>query len=298
MASSPFSYLGTQSVPTNDPLTNIAKRFTSPGVYNVPASSDNPYGLSLNPQTAKPTSVVSSSIAANKVNTQIKPVLTDAQATSEKKKAASTAAAESNINASTSAGTDQKFITQTRVDGNGNPYTVSVPNPNYIDPSTQTQPTNTDQQMTDAALHPGQTQYFNNTTGAPEWLPTSPTGAPTGYSTQSPKTRTDVTATVDAPGGITYKQFSDGTYGRFDLTSGGYTQANAADFQQAKSYSTAQKQLEDLQNGILTPMQQTLLNSIKQQWQSLIDKQTTINANATGTQTIAQNLFGMGSSIS
>jgi len=120
----------------------------------------------------------------------------------------------------------------------------------------------------------GQTQYFNKTTGQPEWLTTSTTGAPpAGYSAQDPKTRTDITESVDAPGGINYKKFSDGSYGRFDLTTGGYTQANSADFMAAKRVNDANKALEDLKNGILTPTQQSQIDSLKAQFKVLIDQQ-------------------------
>lgn len=151
------------------------------------------------------------------------------------------------------------------------------------------------QPPTDNTDHTGQTQYFNATNGQSQWLPTPSDGStPPGYSTNNPMTRTDVTQSVDGPGGITYKQFSDGTYGRFDLSTGGFTQANSSDFQLASQYNEANTAFENLKNGILTPNQQSLIDGIKSQYEALIKQQMTMNSNITGVQSTFQNLLGMG----
>jgi hypothetical protein len=162
-------------------------------------------------------------------------------------------------------------------------------------PPTTPPPTTPPPTPEDTLAHEGQTQYFNVNNGQSQWLPTPADGStPPGYSTQNPMTRTDVTQSVDGPGGITYKQFSDGTYGRFDLSTGGYTQANSADFQLASQYNEANTAFENLKNGILTPTQQSLIDGVKSQYEALIKSQMTMNANITGVQSTFQNLLGMG----
>ncbi len=111
-------------------------------------------------------------------------------------------------------------------------------------------------------------------------------------------TRTDVTSSIDAPGGLVYKQFSDGTYARVNLTTGEATSASSSDYQLAQQLKTANDSLSNLQNGILSPEQQSQVDNIKSQFTSLIEKQQTDNANRVGATSLAENLYGMGNTIS
>src|ERR1035437_8059561 len=80
---------------------------------------------------------------------------------------------------------------------------------------TKPQPQTLESAQVDAINNPnGEKPFFNNTTGASENKVPNPDGTPpTGYSTQDPKTRTDVTNTATDTNGVQYKQFTDGTYG-------------------------------------------------------------------------------------
>ncbi len=177
---------------------------------------------------------------------------------------------------------------------------TAVPTPTQQAQSTKTQ-TSIPGQPTpeDQLLHEGQTQYYNTVTAQPEWIDNSKAvngQPPQGYSLTNPKERSDVVSTADAQAGdgVVIKQFSDGTYGRFNTSTGDYTPATAGDFAAAQRVGTANTALDNLQKGILTPAQQTQIDSLKAQFQALIDKQTVYNANATGGTTIAQNLYGLG----
>lgn len=168
-------------------------------------------------------------------------------------------------------------------------------------PNTPTTPVSTPGNPTpeDSIIHEGQSQFYNNITGESEWLDSSKLQngqPPSGYSTQNPKTRTDIVGTADAGAGdsVVIKQFSDGTYGRFNTSTGDYTPATSGDFAAAQRVGTANTALDNLQKGILSPAQQTQLDSLKSQFQALIDQQTVDNANATGGQTVAQNMYGLG----
>jgi hypothetical protein len=175
-------------------------------------------------------------------------------------------------------------------------------NPNYVAPvdttkqNTQVNPL--EQAQTNQILHPGQSQYFNNTTGQEEYLTTPTDGnTPVGYSKSDPTTRTDVSNEIQAPGGTTIKQFSDGTYGRFNLTTGGYSQVSQGDYLQAKDWSDAHTAANNAAKGIYSPSQQNQLDNVMTQYDSLIAKQQFNNANDTGATSIRNALTGMAGQV-
>lgn len=149
--------------------------------------------------------------------------------------------------------------------------------------------------QTNQILHPGQTQLYNTRTGEQEWVDNS-NGTPPGYSNTNPKTRTDVTDSVQDADGTTIDKLSDGTYRRVDIN-GNYTIGTSAMFSNAQRVNTLSTALDDLRNGIFTPTQQTQLNGIESDYKKLIDKQSIENDNITGGTAIAQNRNGLSNQI-
>lgn len=252
----------------------------------------------LAPQPAsKPTSVVSSNTAANHATGTVQNTLDTAKTNQTNYNTTQQNSAASLSDATQNAGTDQQWITQTRYDGYGQPYIVRIPNPNYkvTPPGT---PSTTDQATTDAqnaVAHPNQTQLYNLTNGQQEWVDNTTliNGNKTGYSSTNPTTM-GATNVVQGQNGETYKQFADGTYGMFDAAGNYVTAANSAQFQSAQRVQDANTAFDNLNKGILTPNQQNQIDSIKQQYADLINKQTQANANLTGGTTVAQNMYGIG----
>ncbi len=253
--------------------------------YGTPNTTINNNALvpSVGPSSLKPTSVVSSQTATNTANNirtnVVAPYdqrvnaggLTQTQA--DERDAAST--------------TDMKFLT-----GSGKP------NPNYIPPKVEvkTPVTNPlEQAQTDEILHPGQTKLFNTRTGEEEWIDSS-SGTPSGYSKQNPKTRTDVSESVQDADGTTIDKLADGTYRRVDIN-GNYTLGTPAMFNNAKRVNFLSESLDEARKGIYTPSQQAQLDNIQKSYIDLISKQDVINANTTGATSIAMNRFGLGNQI-
>lgn len=127
----------------------------------------------------------------------------------------------------------------------------------------------------------GNQWVYNTVTGERKEVPTGT--IPAGYSSQNPTSRTDVQDSVSDQYGTTIKKFTDGTYGRFDIN-GNYSQGTQAMFDGAKRVNDANTALDNLTKGILTPEQQSQIESIKKNYADLIDKQNVLNANATGGQ--------------
>lgn len=173
-------------------------------------------------------------------------------------------------------------------------HVINIPKPVAPVAPPPEPPKTVEDHLADQTLHPGQVQMFNQRTGAQEWV--AP-GTP-GYGTQNPSTRTDVSNTADVGNGIQYKQFSDGTFGRFD-SAGNFSPATAQAFQDAKNQESINTKIQSILNGtfVLPANQQTQLNGISSKYADLIAKQETENANITGAQTIAQNLYGMGNTM-
>jgi hypothetical protein len=123
---------------------------------------------------------------------------------------------------------------------------------------------------------------------------------PSGYTTTNPTAEptTPVVATAQTNLYL-YKQYSDGTYGRYTLDqNGNYTYAGTAtaqDFQGAQAQQTATTQLDSILAGGTMPLtadQQSQVAGLKAQYAQLIQQQQTANANLTGAMTIFQSLHG------
>ncbi len=134
----------------------------------------------------------------------------------------------------------------------------------------------------------------------------SPIGAPLpeGYSLTNPNapkvapTTPELASATDSVGNV-YKKYSDGTYGKFDPT-GVYTgPAQSQDFTTAQHGQAIFDSLNSALNGTypLSASQQSQVDGLKAQFQQLIKSQETANANYTGGMTVAQNLYGMGNSM-
>lgn len=167
-----------------------------------------------------------------------------------------------------------------------------------LNQSTNTGPTtSTPEEKIANAPDEGMQEAYNLKTGQRE---DQPIGAlQSGYSAHNPTTRTDVSNSVSDNNGVTYKQFSDGTYGRIDQ-SGNYSQATPQSFQAAQAASDVQKKILAIQNGTfqLPPNQQAQLDGLSAKYSGLMLQQATENANVTGATTLAENLYGMGNSLS
>ncbi len=151
----------------------------------------------------------------------------------------------------------------------------------------------------DIIAHDGQTQYFNLATGKQEWIITPPNGGvPNGYSITDPLNGTS-TDSFSSSDGFDYKQLPDGNYVKYNPTTNTYQQINAGTFSAQKQISKDTETLNNLKNnGTLTPSQQSQIDDIKNAYKDLIDKQSITNANTTGGMTVAQNMYGMGNTLS
>lgn len=293
-AASPFTSGGSLSnADSNFKSTAGNPLFKMPSMSEIPKVTE---GIAINGgyntttpvktapvQIPKPTPVVSSNTAATKAKTVIQPVLTaqqQAQADAQAKKA------NTDTLDSQTQSTD-KFLLGSK-----------SPNPNYTQPSTDTSGTTqtptVEDHLANEALHPGQTQLYNQATGAQDWV--SP-GTP-GYGSENPLTKV-AKSSVDIGNGVTYKKYADGTYARFNANTGTYSQATAGDYSNAQQQSIVSDKINSIINGsyVLSPNEQSQINSIKSTYSSLISKQQTENANITGGMTIAQNMYGMGNTL-
>jgi hypothetical protein len=149
-----------------------------------------------------------------------------------------------------------------------------------------------EQAQLDEINHPGQEQQYSTTTGQQEWVEP---GTP-GYTTVNPnQVGKSYVSEADAGTGTTIRQLPDGSYVRWNSTSDSYAgAATAGQFNLAKAAQNAQKQLQDLKNGILNPLQRSQVDGINAQLAKDIAKMELYNANVTGANTIAQNMYGMG----
>lgn len=267
-------------------------------LYSSPSSGSSnmsvPNGTTVNSgpmdvaPTAKSTSVVSSGTAASQATGPIQSTVTNAQNTLNAGGLTQAQADERDAAATT----DMKFLP-----GSGKP------NPNYAPPTTGTGTTtnSSDQATTDATNainHPNQTQLFDSA-GQQQWVDNSKLvngNPPSGYTTTDPQQQAITNSVQDANGG-TVNQYANGTYGYVDMK-GNYQATTATVFQNAQLANTAHQTLVNLQNGILTPAQQAQVDALKVIQQNDMSKLLTQNANATGAQTIAQNMYGMGNSLS
>lgn len=116
-------------------------------------------------------------------------------------------------------------------------------------------------------------------------------GAMQGFSTVNPNG--PAVATVQGTTS-TYKQFSDGSYGRFDVN-GTYTgKASADDFKLAQTASEINNKIAQISLGnfVLSPAEQAQIDSVTAIWHEEIRKQEVANANTTGAMGVFQMLHG------
>jgi hypothetical protein len=221
-----------------------------------------------------PTAVVSSGAASSQVNNKIVPTMnqgqqdiqtgiTNAQAQAQK--------IQDNITAMKAASAAKPPVT---------PPTPEETAMNTPDPGNQW-------------LYDSSGNKVQNTLGSP---------IPPGYSTKNPTvapTTPQTDSTTDSMGN-TYVQYSDGTYGKFDANGNYAGTTNQNLFDTTKAGTGILTSLNQALNGTypLSVDQQAQINGLKAQFQTLIDQQTTANANFTGGVTVAENLYGMGNSVS
>lgn len=102
---------------------------------------------------------------------------------------------------------------------------------------------------------------------------------------------------TSADGNITFKKLSDGTYGKYDTTSGQYVgMSNQTQFDIMKTGQAAKTAYDSaITNGaLLNANQVAQIQGIKDTYARLLDQQAKDNANSTGGATVAQNLYGIG----
>jgi len=121
---------------------------------------------------------------------------------------------------------------------------------------------------------------------------------PDGFSTQNPTVRTDVSNSVtDTTNGVTYKQFTDGTYGRFD-SQGNYSPATPGAFSAAQQGEKINNQINSIINGNfqLPASQQAQITALQANYNDAIQQQQTVNANAQGGASLMANMSGLAGS--
>ncbi len=281
-SSTPATPSSIKPISTSSNLSNLTLPSNISPINTGLLQGNNP----LTVPAPKPTSVVSSQTAVNTANNIKNNIITPAdqrlnagnltQAQADERDAQTTP--------------DMKFLT-----GSGKP------NPNYVAPKSETPipPANPiEQAQTDQILHPGQQNLFNTRTGLKEWVDTTSVagGIPSGYSAQDPKTRTDVSDSIQDADGTTIDKLSDGTYRRVDIN-GNYTLGTQAMFDNAKRVNDLNTALDNARKGIYSPSQKAQLDSIQKNYDELIRKQGVQNANTTGGTTIAMNRYGLGNQI-
>lgn len=250
----------------------------------IPATA--PAGqTSTSAPASTPTAVVSSGTASDYVNNTIAPTLAaakTAQATQQANTAATVAA---------------------------NPYSV-LPGETTAAYNARVAAYNASKVVAPVEKTPEQQIADNPDTGN-QWLYDSqgnkvqnPIGdpVPVGYSTTNPNVgpTTPVVDQTTDPVGNVYKQLSDGTYAKYNATGVYIGSATQSDFQNSKDGETALNSLTQLANGTfpLSANEQAQVDGIKASFQALIQQQQTANANLTGGTTVAENLYGMGTSLS
>lgn len=305
-----LSFLTLPTTPTNNPYTG-----TGTGILPTPKSdvlsnttipATNPTqnsGLDLNGKpivnaVKTPTPVVSSNGAANTAsNIKTNIIAPAVQAQTQKAQALYDTATGFVTPYGLSQGAKPVQAGDPAMAKTGNTGTGSgVGTTTFGNSPTPAPTTNTlEQAQTDAVLHPDQTQLYNLSNGQQEWVDNSKVtnGTATGYSATNP-TAMGAVSTAVGNNGETYKQFPDGTYGMFDASGNYVTAANSAQFQAAQDTQTATTALNNAKNGIYSPTQQAQIDAITSQYQTLLDKQSVINANTTGGTTIAENRSGLG----
>lgn len=160
---------------------------------------------------------------------------------------------------------DAKFDRNT-----GKPLTAPI-----VPPTPPPVPTSTPGNTTaeDQVNNEGKTLLYNTTNGKQEWVDDAKLDngkPPTGYSLNNPQGGA-VTNSVTNLDGTTINQYADGHYGFIDAA-GNYNTATAAAFTSAQNVNTAQTSLNNLNKGILTPVQQLQVTGLNQTYQNALSK--------------------------
>lgn len=227
--------------------------------------------------TSTPVSTISSKTAADYTTNTIQPTL-------------NTATNDITTN-------NTKLATTLPPDDPSNKYNTATGqlNPKYVDPNTTKTTTDTNN------ANPGYKFAYDPVTGTQTQIPTEDDPATYGLSATNPTLgpTTAVTSQVNDTTGNTYKQFADGTYGRFDASGKYVGTASSQDYQNAQDATGLLSSLHQLANGSypLTADQQAQVAGLQGVYAQLIQEQKVANENLTGGTTVAMNLYGMGNSI-
>lgn len=288
---SPLTGNGAPSIQTNTSYKSPIPNLGGSGLnLSTPANTQGLTGNIVNPQIPKPTTAVSSKTAVNG------PVNTAKQVTANPPQQPLYNAANGYV---TPYGLSQGAKPVNPGDPAMASTTSTVPPLTTQNQSSNT-PTSTPGNPTaeDQVLHEGQTQLYNNTSGQAEWVDNSKitNGTAPGYTATNPQT-VAVTGSVQDNNNNTLNQYADGHYGLVD-SAGNYVNITSQTYNNAKAVSDAQKALTDLQNGILTPDQQSQVNNLIAIQQKDMSDLVALNANITGGKTVAENLYGMGNTVS
>ena len=252
------------------------------------------------PATTVSTPVISASPATDLITTQIKPTLDTAQASIT---AAQQAQKERSIALANGTIKDQKGMTdfKAKQDAGSTPSTPLTPQDQAAQDIANTAEVGykwayqKDGTRVQIPVNANASQYgmFDEKHGM------APNTSPTGQT---------AVETVDQDDGGSVVKFGDGTYGGFGpggdfrgmITQEQYGNAklNSNIYQRNESQKKAielQDKMDQIINGTypLTPDQQAQIEGVKQQFQRLIDQQTTANQNYQGGVTVAQGLLGL-----
>ena len=190
-------------------------------------------------------------------------------------------------------GPNNEFVYQ--LDANGSPTKLiarlpvanQTPTPK-VEPPAKTP----DTILAEEIQNGGKVKMFNEKTGQQELVEP---GTP-GYSAEDPKTKNAIdTATVDND---IYKNLGDGKFAKIDGL-GNYSSVTETTFNNAKNMQSVIDKKNEIINGThpLDANQQSQIDSFVKNYQSIIKRQETENANTTGATTIAMNRYGLGDQL-
>jgi hypothetical protein len=228
--------------------------------------------------------VVSSAPAANQVNNVIKPAMQQGQTAIATQNANTAASVAANPYSLQPGETTQAYNARIAAyNASKAPAPAATPTP--------------EQQIADTP--DSGNQWYYDSQGNKIQAPVGQT--PTGYSSTNPTiapTTAVVSTAVDSVGN-TYTQYADGTYGKTNALGVYQGVAQQSDFTNAQQGQSLLNSINQVANGTypLTANQQAQVSGIQAQFQALIATQETANENLTGATTVAENLYGMGSSL-
>lgn len=140
---------------------------------------------------------------------------------------------------------------------------------------------------------------YDKATGEKSQVPVGSTLAP-NQTTVDVKNAIATDTTTSADGNITFKQLPDGSYGKYDSTTGDYMgMSNKVQFDAMKTGQTVKTAYDNaVTNGaLLNDNQKAQIKAIQDTYTRLLDQQAKDNANLTGGVTVAQNLYGIGNTL-